>query len=93
MNVLSYSEARASFKQTMDTVCSDHLPTVITRQSSEPVVMLSLSDYNSIVETLYLMGSANNAFRLRSSIEQVKAGKALTRELISDVEENSKTKQ
>jgi len=93
MNILSYSEARASFKQTMDTVCSDHLPTVITRQSGDPVVMLSLTDYNSITETLYLLGSADNAARLRSSIAQVKAGKALKRELISNVSTTETEKQ
>jgi prevent-host-death family protein len=91
MNILSYSEARASFKQTMDAVCRDHDPAVITRQNGGAVVMLSLSDYNSITETLYLLGSEKNAARLRSSIAQIKAGKALKRELISCGEEESET--
>lgn len=92
MNVLSYSEARANFKKTMDTVCKDNAPIMISRQVGEPVVMMSLADYESMEETLYLLGSANNARRLLSSIAQVKAGKTTIRELIGD-EESENTKQ
>jgi antitoxin YefM len=86
MNILNFTEARACLKQTMDDVCRDHQPTVITRQGAEAVVMLSLSDYNSIEETLYLLSSENNARRLRSAISQVRAGKTKFRELINNGE-------
>jgi len=89
MNILSYSEARANLKKTMDAVCNDHSPAVITRQGGEPVVIMSLADYASMEETLYLLGSANNAQRLLSSVAQVKAGKAKIRELINDDETES----
>jgi antitoxin YefM len=84
MNILTFSEARASLKTVMDDVCKDHTPTVITRVSGEHVVMLSLSDFNSIEETMYLLGSAKNASRLMESIAQLKAGKAHFRELIGN---------
>jgi antitoxin YefM len=79
MNVLTFSEARASLKTTMDNVCHEHAPTVITRVNGEHVVMLSLADYNSIEETLYLLSSPKNASRLMESVAQVKAGKAKPR--------------
>jgi antitoxin YefM len=82
MNILTFSEVRASFKQAIDNVCRDHEPTVITRQRGEHVVLLSLDDYNSMQETLYLLSSANNAKRLRESIAQLKAGKTQVRELL-----------
>ena len=82
MKILTFSEARASLKTVMDDVCKDHVPTVVTRVNGEHVVMLSLADFNSIEETLYLLGSANNANRLMESIAQLKAGKAQQRELI-----------
>lgn len=82
MNILTFTEARASLKKVMDDVCKDHVPTVITRVNGEHVVMLSLDDFNSIEETLYLLGSANNASRLMESIAQFKAGKSRPRELI-----------
>jgi antitoxin YefM len=84
MNILTFSEARAGFKQALDTVCRDHEPTVITRQRGEHVVMISLEDYNSMQETLHLLGSSANAERLRQSIAEFKAGKTVTKDLLKD---------
>ena len=91
MNILTFSEARASLKTVMDNVCKDHTPTVVTRVSGEHVVILSLADFNSIEETMYLLGSANNASRLMESIAQLKSGKAQQRDLIrNDKQEEQK---
>ena len=87
MHVLTFSQARADLKQTMDDVCRDHEPAIITRQRGEPVVMMSLEDYNGMQETLYLLGSSTNAKRLRSSIDQLRSGKAMTHELPTDEHE------
>lgn len=84
MNVLTYSEARAGFKQAMDDVCRDHTPMLITRQSGESVVMVSLEDFNAMQETLYLLSSPKNAERLARSIAQVKSGRAVPRRLLND---------
>ena len=88
MNVLTYSEARASFKQAMDEVCANHEPTVITRQRGEHVVLMSLDDYNSIQETLHLLRSPANAMRLQESIAQLKSGKAKSRALLTDEQQD-----
>ncbi len=82
MNVLSFTEARAGFKAVMDTVCKDHEPTIITRVGGEHVVLLSLDDFNSMQETMYLLGSARNANRLMESIAQLKSGKVGPRALV-----------
>ncbi|MEP9319272.1 type II toxin-antitoxin system prevent-host-death family antitoxin [Pseudomonas sp. LABIM340] len=81
MQVLTFTQARADLKQTMDDVCRDHEPAVITRQRGEPVVMISLEDYNGMQETLYLLSSTANAKRLRESLDEVRAGKAQVKEL------------
>ncbi|MBU9384294.1 type II toxin-antitoxin system Phd/YefM family antitoxin [Burkholderia gladioli] len=83
MNILTFSEVRAGFKQVLDTVCRDHEPTVITRQRGEHVVMISLEDYSSMQETLHLLGTPANADRLRQSIAQFKAGKTVVKELLT----------
>jgi len=88
MNVITASEARATLKQTMDTVCRDHMPTIVTRQRGEPVIMMSLADYNSMQETLYLLSSENNARRLRESVAQLRAGKVTFREVQVDEPES-----
>ncbi|MGE8059298.1 type II toxin-antitoxin system Phd/YefM family antitoxin [Pseudomonas sp. NPDC089547] len=89
MHVLTFSQARAELKQTMDDVCRDHEPAIITRQRGEPVVMLSLEDYNGLTETLYLTASTKNASRLRSSIAQLRDGKAVTKELTINEQEEA----
>ena len=93
MNVLTFSQARAGLKQAMDDVCRDHEPAVITRQRGEYVVMLSLNDFNSMQETMYLTSTLNNANRLRESIAQLKAGKAFTKGISLDVSEEKTTEQ
>ena len=57
MDVVSYSEARANLKDVMDRVVADKSEIIITRQKAEAVVMVSLSEWNSIVETAHLLSS------------------------------------
>ncbi|WP_297835313.1 type II toxin-antitoxin system Phd/YefM family antitoxin [Pseudomonas sp.] len=87
MNILTFSQARAGLKQAMDDVCRDHEPAVITRQRGDHVVMLSLDDFNSMEETMYLNSTVANATRLRESIAQLKAGKAFTKGILLNVAE------
>jgi antitoxin YefM len=93
MNILTFSEARAGFKQALDEVCRDHEPTVITRQRGDHVVLMSLDDYNSMQETLHLLGSPKNAERLRESIAEFKAGKTVLKDLLKDDAEAEGSKQ
>ena len=74
MDTITYSDARANLAKTMDRVCDDHAPVVITRRNGAAVVMLSLRDYEGLEETAYLLRSPANARRLLESIEQLKAG-------------------
>jgi antitoxin YefM len=81
---ITLTEARANFKMVMDEVCKNHVHTVIIRPDGEPVVMLSLADYNSIEETLYLLGNANNAKHLTESIAQLKAGSGAIQQFMKE---------
>lgn len=71
MDAITYSAARQNLAQTMNSVCENHAPVIITRQKSEPVVLMSLADFNSIQETAYLLGNPANAAHLRESLAQV----------------------
>jgi antitoxin YefM len=82
MKVISYSEARQDLANTMEAVCDDHAPVIITRQRARPVVMMSLEDYNSMEETTYLMRSPANAKRLSESIAAARRGELTEHELI-----------
>lgn len=81
MDAITYSSARANLASTMDRVCSDHEPLIITRNGEKAVVMLSLEDYKALEETAYLLRSPANARRLLSSIAQLNAGKGTPRKL------------
>jgi antitoxin YefM len=73
MDTISYTAARAHLAQTMQQICEDHTPMIITRSGSEPVVMMSLSDFKEIQETHYLMKNPANASRLAKAIDEIEA--------------------
>lgn len=54
---ITYSEARQNLAETMNRVCDHHEAVIITRQKSPSVVMMSLDDFNSLMETAYLLRS------------------------------------
>lgn len=83
MNTISYTSARANLAQTMDRVCDDHEPLIITRSGEPAVVMVSLEDYQSLEETAHLLRSPANAKRLLAAIEQLNAGRGKARKLKS----------
>ena len=84
MEAISYSSVREKLAETMERVCDDHEPIIITRQNSRSVVMMSLEDYNAIEETAYLLRSPANAENLRESIKQYQEGKFKHRKQIEE---------
>ncbi len=81
MDAITYSRARANLAQTIDSVCENHEPIIITKKNNRSVVMLSLDDYQSLEETAYLLRSPNNARRLIDSINELEAGQGTERSL------------
>lgn len=82
MDAITYTAARANLAQTMNRVCDDHEPIIITRKTDQAVVMLSLEDYNALQETAYLLRSPANARRLLESIAELEGGGGTERGLI-----------
>ena len=83
MNAVTYSQARSDLAKTMDRVCDDHSPIIITRKSQRSVVMISLEDYQALEETAYLLRSPKNARRLLESIAELQSGGGAETELIA----------
>jgi len=75
MQAITYSEARHDLKNVMDDACNNHEPILITRRKGESVVLVSLEDYESIMESDYLLSSPANAARLLQSLKEAKSGK------------------
>ncbi|WP_341522851.1 type II toxin-antitoxin system prevent-host-death family antitoxin [Pseudomonas sp. G.S.17] len=84
MQTINYTTARAHLSETMDRVNEDRAPLLVTRQKGEPVVMMSLADFNALEETAYLLRSPANAERLVKSLNSLRSGKAQARKLIEE---------
>ncbi len=82
LDAVNYSEARQNLASLMDNVSDNQSLVIITRQKSEPVVMMSLKCYNSMRETEYLLASPANAERLLQSIQNIEEGKVEIHDLI-----------
>ena len=81
MKSITYTAARENLASTINRVCEDHAPVVITRNRDQAVVMLSLAEYESLQETAYLLRSPANAKRLLQSIESLESGKGMRKKL------------
>lgn len=74
MKTLSYTESRARYAEVLDSVVNDREEVVITRAGHEPVVIVSLEDFESLRETAYLLRSPANARRLLDAMERLESG-------------------
>lgn len=81
MRTMTYSESRARYAETLNAVVDDREEVVITRAGREPVVLVSLADYESLKETAYLLRSPENARRLLGSIGRLEAGEGVQGDL------------
>ena len=77
MIAANFSEFRTGLKSYLDSVEDDNETLIIKRKSGKGTVMISLDEYNSIMETLHLLSSKKNANRLYESIQQMKSGKTI----------------
>ncbi|MEN1479142.1 YoeB-YefM toxin-antitoxin system antitoxin YefM [Pseudomonas aeruginosa] len=59
----------------------DRAPILITRQNGEACVLMSLEEFNALEETAYLLRSPANARRLMDSIDSLKQGQGVERDL------------
>ena len=82
MKTMTYTESRARYAEVLDGVVNDREEMVVTRAGHEPVVIVSLSDYESLRETAYLMRSPANARRLLDAMEQLESGGGTPRGLV-----------
>nr|WP_320012463.1 type II toxin-antitoxin system prevent-host-death family antitoxin [uncultured Desulfobulbus sp.] len=82
MEAITYTAARQNLAKTMEKVCNDRTPIIVTRKSSNSVVIMSLEDYEALEETAYLLRSPKNAKRLLESINQLENGKGHEKELL-----------
>lgn len=84
MIAANYTEFRTGLKKFLDEVENNHETLIIKRGTGKGTVLLSLDEYNSIIETMHLLSSKANADRLYESINQMKSGKTVRKSLIEE---------
>jgi len=88
MRTVSYSEVRQNLAKMLDDVVDDAEEIVVTRSGHESAVIISLTEYESLKETAYLMASPANARRLNEAVEELRSGGGEVRDLL-DADEAS----
>ena len=82
MKAITYTAARQNLAKTLESVCKDHAPIIVTRKTNDSVVIMSLEDYEALEETAYLLRSPKNTRRLIESIAQLEEGEGSERKLL-----------
>jgi antitoxin YefM len=82
MIATNYSEFRINLKKFLDAVEDSNETLVIKRATGKGSVMISLDEYNSLMETVHLLISKKNADRLYESMQQMREGKTVEKDLI-----------
>lgn len=77
VDVTTYSEARQNLAKLLDRVVADNEPVIVARKKRGSVVLVSLTEWNSIQETLHLSSTRANARALRKAIDDLEAGKGV----------------
>ena len=82
MIAANFTEFRTNLKSFLDSVEENNETLIIKRGAGKGTVLISLEEYNSIMETVHLLKSKANADRLFESINQMKKGKVVRKKLI-----------
>jgi len=82
MRHVTFTDLRNNLATHLDKVHDDREELIVTRQNRDPVVVVSMRDWEGMKETLYLLGNPSNAEHLMASISELDSGAGSERELI-----------
>ncbi len=84
MLTTSISDFRKDIKKYFDKVTQNFETLIINRGKDNGVVIMSLSEYNSLCATQYELSSKLNESRLDSAIEKLRSGDTTSQNLIEE---------
>ena len=84
MHVLNYSDFRRSMREKFDQITDDGEIVIVNRNENKAVVVLSLAEYNSILETMHLLRSEKNRNRLAEAMARTENGQSEHHDLIEE---------
>ena len=77
MAIVPATEFRKNMSQYVKQAQQDHKPLIVTTQKQGAVVVVSLEDWESLNETLYLTSTPANRDRLEAAVKNIRAEKSL----------------
>ena len=84
MHVLNFTDFRNNLAQNLNMVNDDAEILVVARSKGKNVVVMSVDEYNSLMETMYLTNSPENHKRLDQALEEMKRGEFKKHALIEE---------
>jgi len=84
MDTVTFTDARNNLRSVLDRVADDADYTIITRRDAEDAVVMSLQQFNGLLETVHLLNSPANAGHLVRSIAQYREGRAALHSLLDE---------
>jgi antitoxin YefM len=82
MDAITTHQAAINLDSLINKVIADVEPTILCNDQGQKAVLMSLDEFNSWQETLYLLSNPANAEHLRRSIEEARTGKVAEHPLI-----------
>jgi len=83
MKVVNYTELRLNLKKWLDQVVDNMEEVIITRKNQKDLVLISLEEYNSLIETQYLLKGKNREVLLQS-LEEANEGEKVYNSIIDE---------
>ena len=77
MSTATYNEVNKNFGHFFNRVIDDADTLVVNREGNESAVLMSVSEYNSLIETLYLLSSPETMADIRQADADLRAGKGI----------------
>ena len=84
MRIVTYSEARNNLKRVLDQVLIDSDFTIISRRNADDMAVLSLEQFNGLMETVNLLKYPVNASHLNEAVSQYNHRQTLENGLVDD---------
>ncbi|WP_299289836.1 type II toxin-antitoxin system prevent-host-death family antitoxin [uncultured Mucilaginibacter sp.] len=84
MDVLNFTDFRQNLAKNLDKVNDNAEIVIVSRSKGKNVVVMSLEEYNSLLETMHLIKSEPNRKRLQQAIDEMNKGEFQQHKLIED---------
>ena len=81
MLAANFTELRKDLKKYLDIIEENDETLIVKRGVGKGTVLMSLDEYNSLIETVHLLSTKNNASRLFESVKQIDEGNTIKKNI------------